>query len=54
MNYLHTHEAKIDCKDLKVILNDDKGQKVCFYEQREEKPCSTICYESEKVITSRL
>jgi len=31
-------EVKIDCKDLKVILNDDKGQEVCFYGQREEKP----------------
>ena len=31
MNWLTTHGARIDCKALKVILRDSKGQKVCFY-----------------------
>ena len=44
MNWLHTYEAKIDCKDLKVSLSDKKGQKVCFYGQREEKPCHLASY----------
>ena len=33
MNYLHTYGTKIDYKDLKVIMNDDKGREVCFYAQ---------------------
>ena len=37
MNLLHTSEAKINYKDLKVILNNDKGREVCFYGQREER-----------------
>jgi len=37
MNWLHTYGAKIDCKDLKVILKDEKGREVPFYGQREEK-----------------
>jgi len=37
MNWLHTHGAKTDCEDLKVILKDEKGTEVCFYRQREEK-----------------
>lgn len=35
MNRLHTYRAQIDCEDLKVILKDEKGRKVCFYGQRE-------------------
>ena len=35
MNWLHTYRAQLDCKDLKVILKDEKGRKVCFYGQRE-------------------
>jgi len=42
MNWMHTYEAKIDCNDLKVILNDEKGREMCFYGQREEKACSII------------
>ena len=42
MNCLHTYEAKIYCKGLKVILTNEKGWKVCFYGQREEKPCYII------------
>jgi len=42
MNWLYTYGVKIDCKDLKVILNNDIGREVCFYGQREEKPCSLI------------
>ena len=30
MNWLCTYEAKIDCKDLKVILNYGKGRDVRF------------------------
>ena len=37
MNYLHSYEAKTNCKDLKVILNEKKGQEVCFFGEREEK-----------------
>jgi len=37
MNWLHAYGAKIDCEDLKVILKDEKGRKVSFYGQREEK-----------------
>jgi len=42
MNWLHTYRAQIDCEDLKVILKDKKGRKVCFYGQREAKSCSLI------------
>ena len=31
INWLRSYGAKIDCKDLKVILNDEKGEEVCFY-----------------------
>ena len=31
MNWLHTYGAKIDCKDLKVILKDENGREVFFY-----------------------
>ena len=37
MNWLRTYEAKIDSKDLKVILCNEKGQEVYFHGQREEK-----------------
>jgi len=37
MNKLCTYGAKIDCKDFKVILNDEKGRKIFFGGQREEK-----------------
>jgi len=37
MNWLRTYEAKIHYKDLKVILNDDKGWEVSLYGHREEK-----------------
>ena len=42
MNWLHTYGAKIDCEDLKVILRDEKGRELCFYGQKEEKPCLLI------------
>ena len=42
MNWLHTYGAQIDCEDLKVILKDEKGRKVCFYRQREAKSCFLI------------
>jgi len=42
MNWLHTYGAKIDCENLKVILKDEKGRKVCFYGQREEISCTLI------------
>ena len=42
MNFLCAYEAKIDCKDLKGILTDEKGREVCFYRQRVEKPFSII------------
>ena len=42
MNWLHAYGAKIDCKDLKVTLTDENGQKVCIYGQREEKCCSLV------------
>jgi len=42
MNWLHTCGVKIDCKVLNVILNDEKGRKVCFYGQRDEKPYPLI------------
>ena len=42
INWLHTNEAKIDCKDFKVILTNEKGREVCFYGQREMKPCAII------------
>jgi len=42
INYLHAYGAKIDCKNLNVILTYEKGREVCFYEQREDKPCSII------------
>jgi len=42
MNWLHAYGTKIDCKDLQVTLTYEKGQKVYFYGQREEKPCSII------------
>jgi len=51
MNWLHTYGAKIDCKDLKATLNDDKGWEVCFYGQREEKPCSlTVAMKASKLL----
>jgi len=31
MNWLTTHEARIDCKALKVILKYSKGRKVYFH-----------------------
>jgi len=42
MNWLHTYGAQIDYEDLKVILKDEKGRKVCSYGQREAKSCSLI------------
>ena len=42
MNWLCTYRAKIDCKELKVILNDEKGREVCFFRKREEKLRSLI------------
>jgi len=42
MNWLHTYGAQIDCEDLKVVLKDEKGRKVCFYRQREAKSCYLI------------
>ena len=31
INWLHTYGAKIDCEDLKVILENEKGREVLFY-----------------------
>ena len=42
MNWLHSYGAQIDCEDLKVILKDEKGRKMCFYGQREANPCPLI------------
>jgi len=42
MNWLYIYEPKIDCKDLKVILSDEKGREVSFYGQREGKRYSII------------
>jgi len=42
MNWFHTYGAKFDCENLKVILKDEKGRKVCFYGQREKESCSLI------------
>ena len=42
MNSLHTYGAKIDCKDLKDSLSNEKGWEVCFYVQMEGKPCLLI------------
>ena len=42
MNWLPTYVANIDCEDLKVILRNESGRQVCFYGQREEKPCPII------------
>ena len=42
INWLHTYEVKIDCKNVKVILNDEKGRELWFYGQRKEKPCPLI------------
>ena len=41
-NWLHTYGAKIDSGTLKVILRNESGREVCFYGQREEKPCPII------------
>jgi len=38
MNWLHSYGARIDYKDLRVILKDEKGREVCLYGQREETP----------------
>ena len=32
----------MDCKDLNVILTDEKGREVVFYGQRTKEPCSII------------
>ena len=37
MNWLHSYRARNDCEDLKLILKDEKGREVFFYEQREGK-----------------
>jgi len=42
MDWLTIYEANIDCKDLKVIVKDPKGRKVCFDGERLRKECSTI------------
>jgi len=42
MNLFHTYRTKIDCKDLKIILKDEKEREVCFYGKREEKSCPLI------------
>jgi len=42
MNWLCIYGAKIDCKDLKIILKDEKGREVGFYRQREQKSCPLI------------
>ena len=39
---MRTYGAKIDCKDLRVVLIDEKGTKVRFYRQRKEKQCPLI------------
>jgi len=42
INWFFIYRLKIDCKDLKADLNDEKDWEVCFYEQREEKPYPLI------------
>ena len=42
MSWLHIYGAKVDCEDLEVILNDEKGREALFYGQREEESCSLI------------
>jgi len=42
MKWLRIYGAKIDCKDLNVILNNENGQEVCFYDQKKDKPYPLI------------
>ena len=37
MDWLTTHGARIDCRALKVILKDSRGQKVYFHEEQTKK-----------------
>ena len=43
INWLTTYGACNDCKALKLILRDSRGQKVCFYGDRTKK--GMCCYE---------
>jgi len=54
MNWLHTYGAQIDCKDLKAILKDEKGRKVCFCRQREAKSCYLISAMKANMKANRL
>jgi len=40
LNWLHSYEVKIYFR--KVILCDEKGQEICLYRERDEKPCHII------------
>ena len=40
INWLH-----IDCKDLKAILNDEKGREICFYGKGGETLSLNFCHE---------
>ena len=42
MDWLTTHRGNICCKELKVILKNQKGQEVCFYGERDGKQCPMI------------
>ena len=42
MNWLYTYGIRIDYKDLKVVVCNEKGQEVYWYGKRKEKPCSLI------------
>ena len=35
MDWLATHRANIDCKNLKITLKDQKGLEACLYGERE-------------------
>jgi len=47
MNWLHTYGALIDCEDLKVILKDEKGRKMCLWAERGKILFFDLRYESK-------
>jgi len=51
MNWFRTYRAKIDSKDLKVIVCDEEDQDILFsHELREENFVPNFFNESKKVI----
>jgi len=54
MSWLHTYGAKIDCKDLKVSLGDEKSEELYFYKPKKEKPYPLIFTMSKEAIMSRI